>query len=152
MQWTVAGRRNSRRCSPPTARSLSRPGAQSAIAVYDAVLHSLHPVDVDTWLGAMPRRVVGPEPAPAWSRGCSTECRCLQAFDSAALAGEDSVLNHYQLAVKVAGTVSCGWFESWLTATKAGDAARAHEAVAAMSTWRNWPMTPIIDHGGWGST
>ena len=36
-----------------------------------------------------------------------------------------------------------------MEATKDGDAARAHEAVAAMSSWRHWPMTPIIGHGGW---
>jgi len=124
-------------------------GAIGDRAAYDAVLHSLRPADVDTWLAAMPRRVVGPE-----SRARVVE-RMLQGvplppgFDAAALQGEDAVLNHSQLAVKVAGAVSCGWFESWLAATKDGDGARADEAAAAMSTWRRWPMTPVIGHGGW---
>jgi hypothetical protein len=126
-------------------------GAIGDRAAYGAVLRSLRPVGVETWLEAMPRSVVGPD-----SRA-RVVTRMLQGvplppgFDTAALQGEDSVLNHYQLAVKVAGTVSCGWFESWLAASDAGDEARAREAVAAMATWRHWPMTPIIGDGGWAT-
>ncbi len=127
-------------------------GAIGDRAAYDAVLHSLHPVSVETWLEAMPRNIVGPD-----SRARVVE-RMLQgvplppSFNAAALQDEDLVLNHYQLAVKVAGTVSCGWFESWLSATKTGDDTRATEAVDAMSTWRHWPMTPaLVKGGGWSS-
>ncbi len=118
-------------------------------AAYDAVLHSLRPVDVETWLAAMPRSVVGPESRARVVKRMLQGVPLPPSFDSAALQGEDSVLNHYQLAVKVASSVTCGWFESWLSATKTDDAARAHEAVEAMSTWSHWPMTPIIGHGGW---
>jgi hypothetical protein len=124
-------------------------GAIGNRSAYDAVLHSLRPVDVDTWLAAMPRRVVGPESRARVVGRMLDGVPLPPSFDSAALAGEDSVLNHYHLAVKVAGTVSCGWFESWLAATRDGDGARADEAVAAMSTWRNWPLMPVIGHGGW---
>jgi len=126
-------------------------GAIGDRAAYDSILRSLHPVSVETWLEAMPSSVVAPD-----SRA-RVVARMLQGvplppgFDAATLRDEDSVLNHHQLAVKVAGTVSCGWFESWLTATKAGDGARAAEAVDAMSTWRHWPMTPmLIKNRGWG--
>jgi hypothetical protein len=120
-------------------------------AAYDAVLHALRPVDVETWLAAMPPDVVGPDSRARVVRRMLQGVPLPPDFDSAALQGEDSVLDHYQLAVKVAGTVSCGWFESWLSATKAGDGARAHEAVTAMSTWSRWPMTPTIGHGGWAT-
>ncbi len=118
-------------------------------AAYDAVLHSLRPVDVETWLAAMPRSVVGPDARARVVERMLRGVPLPPGFDSAALEGEDTVLNHYQLAVKVASTVTCGWFESWLSATKAGDGARAREAVGAMSTWSRWPMTPVIGHGGW---
>ncbi|HWA54673.1 MAG TPA: hypothetical protein VG816_10910, partial [Solirubrobacterales bacterium] len=36
-------------------------GAIGDRAAYDAVLHSLRPVGVDAWLGALPRSVVGPD-------------------------------------------------------------------------------------------
>ncbi|HWA55338.1 MAG TPA: hypothetical protein VG816_14305, partial [Solirubrobacterales bacterium] len=126
-------------------------GAIGDRAAYDAVLSSLRPVDVDTWLGAMPRSVVGPD---ARARVVERMLRGVPLppnFDRSALQEEDAVMDHYQLAVKVAGTVSCGWFESWLRAKKKGDEPRAREAVAAMSTWRKWPMTPpLIEGGGWG--
>jgi len=126
-------------------------GAIGDRAAYDTVLRSLHPVSVAAWLAAMPRNIVGPD-----SRARVVE-RMLQGvplppgFDSATLQDEDSVLNHYQLAVKVAGTVSCGWFESWLAATKAGDATRATDAAEAMSTWLHWPMAPTLIKGGGGN-
>lgn len=116
---------------------------------YDAILHSLRQVDVDTWLAAMPRSVVGPESRARVVRRMLEGVPLPPAFDSAALQGEDSVLNHYQLAAKVANAVTCGWFESWLTATKAGDEARTQEAVRAMATWSRWPMISAIDDGGW---
>lgn len=118
-------------------------------AAYDAILHSLRPVDVETWLAAMPRSVVDPESRARVVRRMLQGVPLPPAFDSAALKGEDSVLNHYQLAVKVADAVTCGWFESWLSATRAGKESRAQKAVRAMSTWPRWPMISAIDDGGW---
>ncbi|HKT84017.1 MAG TPA: hypothetical protein VJQ84_09310 [Solirubrobacterales bacterium] len=124
-------------------------GAIGDRAAYDAVLRSLRPVGVDTWLEAMPRSVVGPAARARVVERMLRGVPLPPGFDRATLQEEDSVLNHYQLAVQVAGAVSCGWFESWISATKVGDAARADEAAAAMSTWRHWPMIPTIGHGGW---
>ncbi len=118
-------------------------------AAYDAILHSLRQVDVETWLAAMPRSVVGPDSRARVVERMLRGVPLPPAFDSAALQGEDSVLNHHQLAAKVASAVTCGWFESWLTATKTGNEARTHEAVKAMATWPRWPMISAIDDGGW---
>lgn len=126
-------------------------GAISDRAAYDAVLRSLRPVDIDTWLEAMPRSVVGPDARAHVVERMLRGVPLPPNFDRSALQGEDAVMDHYQLAVKVAGAVSCGWFESWLAAKKAGNGPGAQEAVAAMSTWRNWPMAPaLIKDGGWG--
>jgi hypothetical protein len=125
-------------------------GALDDQAEYEAILHSLRPVAVDTWLAAMPRSVVGPDHRAAVVGRMLRGVPLPPGFDLAALEGEGSVLNHYQLAVKVAGEVSCGWVETWLAATKAGDGERAEEAVDAMATSHGWPMMPtLIKGGGW---
>lgn len=125
-------------------------GGLDSRAEYESVLHSLRAVDVDIWLGAMPPNVVGPEARGAVVAKMLRDVPLPPGFDLDALEGEDSVLNHYQLAVKVAGTVSCGWVESWLAATQAGDGSQAREAVEAMATSHHWPMMPtLIRVGGW---
>jgi hypothetical protein len=125
-------------------------GALRSHAEYEEILHSLRRVDVDTWLSAMPANVVRPEARAAVVERMLRGVPLPPGFDRDKLVGEESVLNHYQLAVKVAGTVSCGWVESWLSATRSGDGKRAHEAVAAMATSHGWPMMPLlIKGGGW---
>jgi hypothetical protein len=116
---------------------------------YDAVVHSLRPVDIDAWLGAMPPNVVRPEARPAAVEQMLRGVPLPPGFDAGALQGESSVLNHYQLAAKVGNAVACGWVESWLGATGAGDPARAEEAVAAMASSRHWPLTQVL--GGYPS-
>jgi hypothetical protein len=121
-------------------------------AEYDAVLHSLRRVSVDTWLGAMPKSVVGPDDRAEVVGRMLRGVPLPPGFDLAALEGEDSVLSHYQLAVKVAGTISCGWVESWLAAIKAADGPRAREAVEAMATSHHWAMMPaLVKGGGWSA-
>jgi hypothetical protein len=134
--------------SPQGAVFIEVRGQLNSHAEYESVLHSLRPVGVETWLSAMPPRVVRPEARGAVVGRMLRGVPLPPDFDLAALEGEDSLLNHYQLAVKVAGTVSCGWVESWLSATKAGDGARAQEAVKAMASSRRWPMMPILIRGG----
>jgi hypothetical protein len=125
-------------------------GRLGSHAEYVAVLHSLRHVGVDTWLAAMPANVVRPEVRAAAIERMLRSVPLPPGFDVAQLEQGNWVANHYQLAVKVAGSVSCGWVESWLAATKAGDQARAHEAVEAMATSRHWPMMPLlIKGGGW---
>jgi hypothetical protein len=138
--------------SPQGAVFVEVRGGLDGRAEYEAVLHSLRQVDVDTWLAAMPPNVVGPEVRGAVVAKMLRGVPLPPGFDLAALEGEDSVLNHYQLAVKVAGTVSCGWVESWLAATKTGDGSRAQEAVDAMATSHHWAMMPtLIKGGGWSA-
>jgi hypothetical protein len=138
--------------SPQGAVFVEVRGGLDSRAEYEAVLHSLRQVDVNTWLAAMPPNVVRPEARGAVVAKMLRGVPLPPGFDLAALKGEDSVLNHYQLAVKVADAVSCGWVESWLAATKAGDGSRAQEAVKAMATSRHWAMMPtLIEGGGWSA-
>jgi hypothetical protein len=138
--------------SPQGAVFVEVRGGLDSRAEYEAVLHSLRQVDVDAWLAAMPPNVVRPQARGAVVTKMLGGVPLPPGFDLAALKGEDSVLNHYQLAVKVAGAVSCGWVESWLAATNAGDGSRAQEAVEAMATSHHWAMMPtLIEGGGWSA-
>jgi hypothetical protein len=46
----------------------------------------------------------------------------------------------YQVGVQVAGTVACGWFDRWFTATDAGDTDAAAIAASALAGSREWPV------------
>jgi hypothetical protein len=121
-------------------------------AHYEAVLHSLRRVDVDTWLAAMPASVVGPDTrAPAVERMLGG-LPYPPGFDPGALEGETAVLDHYELGVRVASAVACGWVESWLAARRSGDAQAARDAVDAMAGSRRWPLLVQMERevpGGW---
>jgi hypothetical protein len=115
-------------------------GQLGSRAAYDEILHSLQPVDVDTWLEAMPPSTVRPE-----ARSEAVD-RLLQGmplppgFDPAALKSEDSIADQSTLAVKVGNAIACGWVESWIAARAAGDDAAAERAVQAMSSSAGWPL------------
>ena len=116
---------------------------------YDEVLHSLRPIDVDTWLSAMPPSTVRPEARAAVVKDMLRDIPLPPGFDPAALQNEGSISDHFQLAAKVAGAVTCGWIESWFAARRSGDAAAAAQAVDAMSTWRSWPVVRGVNPGAW---
>jgi hypothetical protein len=109
-------------------------------AAYEEVLHSLRPVDVDTWLAAMPASVVSPEARAHTVEAMLSGIPTPPGFDPSRLESETAVLNHYDLGVRVADAVSCGWVESWLAAQASGDAAAARNAVDAMASSRRWPL------------
>jgi hypothetical protein len=107
---------------------------------YDAVLSSLRPVDVDTWLAAMPASVVRPEDRAAAVEVALRGVPLPPDFDRAALEQEDTVRDRYAFAIEVASAVACGWVESWLAAKRAGDQKAVDAAVRAMSTAAAWPL------------
>lgn len=114
-----------------------RLGSRSA---YDEILRSLHPVDVETWLGAMPPSTVRPaarsEAVNRMLRGIPTP----PGFDASRLRSENSIANRDSLAVAVGNAVACAWVESWIRARDAGDPARAARAVDAMASSAAWPV------------
>jgi len=109
-------------------------------AAYEKVLHSVRPVGVDTWLAAMPARVVSPD---ARAHTVATMLRGIPyppGFDPTRLESETAALNHYDLGVRVADAIACGWVESWLAAQAAGDPIAARNAVDAMASSHHWPL------------
>jgi hypothetical protein len=115
-------------------------GRLGARAAYETVLHSLRRVAVDTWLAAMPPGVVGPDNRAETVERMLRDVPYPPSFDLARLEDEPAVLDHYNLGVKVADDVSCGWVESWLAARQAGDSTAEERAVAAMASSHHWPL------------
>jgi hypothetical protein len=117
---------------------------------YEEILDSLRPVDVDTWLGAMPASTVMPDARAAAVAEMLRGIPLPPAFDATGLQNEGSISNHDVLAMKVTFAVACGWVESWLTARAAGDGAAAREAVDAMASSPTWPIIRLTQ-GPWSS-
>ena len=129
-------------------------GRLGSRAEYQSAVRSLRPVDVDTWLAAMPRSVVGPDTRAKTVAQMLRGVPLPPGFDAGALQAEDAVLNHYALAVKVADGVSCAWVESWIAARAGGDRAGEREAVDAMSMSSEWPLVQQMElevPGGWAA-
>jgi hypothetical protein len=113
---------------------------------YDALLASLEPVDMETWLAAMPASVVQPTTRAAVVEEMLRDIPLPPGFDVDSLAaraplvaaGDPAVLDRYQLGAKVVSAVTCDWLDRWVAATEGGDQAAADAAADALSTSRNW--------------
>jgi hypothetical protein len=113
-----------------------------------AVLRSLHTVDVNSWLEAMPDNVVRPGDRAAAVRVMLEGVPVPPGFDTAALAAGNDVRDRYQLGAAVTGAVACAWIGRWADARKHGDNAKLRAAVGAMATSRGWPVLHAMDHEG----
>jgi hypothetical protein len=121
-------------------------------AAYEEVVDSLRRVDVDTWLAAMPASVVSPAERPSAVAKMLRGIPYPPHFHLAQLENEPMVADHYDLGVRVASAVSCGWVESWLAARATGDAAGERAAVEAMAGSHHWPLLQQMQReqpGGW---
>lgn len=107
---------------------------------YEEILHSLRPVDIDAWLGAMPETTVRPQARSAAVDEMLRGIPLPPGFSAAELAGEDSISDEGSLAVKVGNAVACGWVESWIAARGRGDEAAAARAIEAMEGSPEWPI------------
>ncbi len=121
---------------------------------YDALLHSLRPVGVEAWLGAMPPEVLRPAARSAAIAQMLRDIPVPPDFDTStlhfqdtpvppgsasALQSETALTDRFMLAKSLTGAVACDWLQRWLSATRDGDGAAAREAVDAMGTARHWP-------------
>jgi hypothetical protein len=115
---------------------------------FRATLASLHAVDVDTWLSAMPESVIVPARQAEVIDEMLTGIPLPPGFDPRAIRATDAVRDRYQLGAQVSGAVACAWIERWVAARDAGDEARAREAVDAMATSRTWPVLLEMEDDG----
>ena len=115
---------------------------------FRAMLASLHEVDVDTWLSAMPASVVKPASQAEVVDEILAGIPLPPGFDATAIETTDAVRDRYQLGAQVAGAVACAWIDRWVAARRAGDETRAREAVDAMATSTTWPVLQEMNDEG----
>lgn len=117
------------------------------------LLDSLYATDVETWLGALPAETVQPLERPEVVDEMLAGVPVPPTVDVEELKGEPAALNRYHLGAAVTAAVACGWLDQWAAAVDTGDTVRADEAIAAMSTSREWPiLEEMAPQGGWSQT
>ena len=122
--------------------------AAADLSDFEDLLDSLHVVDVDAWLSAMPASVVELTDRAAVIDTMLTGIPLPDGFDVAALADGPQVRDRYQLGAEVVGAVTCIWIRQWLDATTSGDDAGAQQAVDAMSDSSHWPVIEEMNESG----
>jgi hypothetical protein len=111
-----------------------------------AVAQTLHAVDVDAWLSAMPDGVVEPDERPDAVDELLADVPVPSNLDVGAL--KDSALVGDGLEYEVATAVVCAWIEQWVDARRSGDDPARREAVQALASARSWK---VLRDGGQGA-
>ncbi len=109
-------------------------------AGFEERLGWLNRVDSQTWLDAMPAKVVKAADHDAAVREMLKGIPVPDGFDPSRVPDEGLTTDRYQVGAAVTGIVSCLWFRQWGEARRAGDAEARVEAVKAMATSRHWPI------------
>jgi hypothetical protein len=110
------------------------------LGAFEERLGWLTKVDSQTWLDAMPAKVVKAADHDATVREMLEGIPVPAAFKPSRVPDEGLTTNRYQVGAAVAGTVSCLWFRQWGQARRTGDSAAAVEAEKAMATSRRWTI------------
>ena len=110
------------------------------LAAFEERLGWLTKVDSQTWLDAMPAKVVKAADHDAAVREMLKGIPVPKTFKPSRIPDEGLTTDRYQVGAQVTGTVSCLWFRQWGEARRTGDAAAQAEAEKAMATSRHWPI------------
>jgi hypothetical protein len=133
---------------PPKGQNfLTIRGDLGSEQAYRDLIAKLHPVDVDTWLDAMPASVVKPADTERVVTEMLSDIPVPAGFDRQPL-DKEAVSERYTLGARVTGAVSCAWLDQWTKAKKTGDTERMREAVTAMKTSRSWKILREMETGG----
>jgi hypothetical protein len=106
-------------------------------------------VDSQTWLEAMPPKVVKAADIRATERQMLKGVPVPKTFSLGRIPEEGLTVSHDQLADKVTGVVACLWFRQWGEAVRSGDAAAKAEAERALLSSPNWPILRREYHGNY---
>lgn len=110
------------------------------LAAFEERLAWLTKVDPQTWLEAMPAKVVAPADYDRVVREVLKGIPVPKTFSPSRVPDEGLVTDRYQVGAQTAGTVSCLWLRQWGAARRTGDTAAELEADRAMATSRHWPI------------
>jgi hypothetical protein len=109
-------------------------------AAFEERLGWLTKVDAQTWLEAMPAKVVKAADHQAAVREMLQGIPVPSTFRPSRVPDEGLTTDRYQVGAKVTATVSCLWFLQWAEARRTGDRVAELEAERAMATSRHWPI------------
>jgi hypothetical protein len=110
------------------------------ISAFKALLATLKGVDTNAWLSAMPASVVKPTDRDRVIAQMLKDVTVPPGFATADIKGASLTKDRYQLGATVAGTVACQWFKRWADARASHDGSGERQAVAALTTARDWPI------------
>jgi hypothetical protein len=114
--------------------------AVPSLAAMEERLDWVTKVDSQTWLEAMPAKVVKAAELHGTMREMLEGVPLPKTFAPSRIPDEGLTTSRNQVADKVATTVACLWFRQWGDAVRTGDAAAQAEAERAMATSRHWPL------------
>jgi hypothetical protein len=127
--------------------------AVPSLAAFEERLDWLTRVDSETWLDAMPAKVVKAADHDAAVREMLKGIPVPDTFDPSRVPDEGLTTNRYQVGGAVTGTVACLWFRQWGEARRTGDRRAEVEAEKAMATSKRWPiLREMAKEGGYPST
>lgn len=119
-------------------------------AAFEERLGWLTRVDSQTWLRAMPAKVVKAADHDAAVREMLKGIPVPSTFRPSRVPDTGLTTNRYQVGAAVTGTVSCLWFRQWGEARRTGDTAAAAEAERAMASSRHWAiLREMAKEGGY---
>jgi hypothetical protein len=107
-------------------------------AAFEERLDWLTKVDSQTWLDAMPAKVVKAADHESAVREMLRGIPVPRTFKPSRVPDEGLTTNRAQVGAKVTATVSCLWFRQWGDARRTGDRGAELEAEKAMATSRHW--------------
>jgi hypothetical protein len=107
-------------------------------AAFEERLGWLTKVDSQTWLDAMPAKVVKAADHEAAVREMLEGIPLPSTFKPSRVPDEGLTTERYQVGAKVTATVSCLWFLQWAEARRTGDRGAKLEAEKAMATSKHW--------------
>jgi hypothetical protein len=110
------------------------------LATFEERLGWLNRVDSQTWLDAMPAKVVKAADHDAAVREMLKGIPVPKGFKPSQIPDEGLTTNRYQVGASVTGIVSCLWFRQWGEARRTGDLPREIEAERAMATSKHWAI------------
>lgn len=109
-------------------------------AAFRERLADLESVDVETWLAALPRRVVQAVDRPVTVEAMLRGIPLPPGFEAEEVKGGGLMTDRSTVALQILGTVACAWRARWLQARGEGDRAGARAAVEALGSLREWPI------------
>jgi hypothetical protein len=123
--------------------SLRAHGAYGSEDEFFEMLTALRRVEREPWLDTVPPNVVWPGDQSV-TDAMLVDIPLPPGFDPATLVS-NLVRSREAVRGEVAQAVACGWVESWIAATDAGDAAGVQRAVDVMAASGDWPIVKEPD-------